>query len=65
MGISIAEFRVAMETYGAKRLPDRAGSRTGTDVPCFAIGDVLFLHSGSYYIVQQGNNVPKEINTKV
>lgn len=64
MGISIAEFRVAMETYGAKRLPDRAGSRTGTDVPCFAIGDVLFLHSGSYYIVQQGNNVPKEIMNK-
>ena len=64
MGITIAEFRVAMETYGAKRLPDREGSRYNILVPCFAVGDVEFLHSGSYYIVQRGNKVPEKIMDK-
>lgn len=64
MGISIAEFRVAMETYGAKRLPDREGSRYSVPVPCFAVGDVEFLHSGSYYIVQRGNKAPEETMDK-
>lgn len=64
MGITIAEFRIAMETYGAKRLPDREGSRYNILVPCFAIGDVEFLHSGSYYIVQRGNKAPEEIMDK-
>lgn len=61
MGISITEFRVAMETYGAKRLPDRKGSRYSILVPCFAVGGVEFLHSGSYYIVQRGNKVPEKM----
>ena len=64
MGISISEFRVAMETYGAKRLPNREGSRYRVPVPCFAVGDVEFLHSGSYYIVQRGNKPPKETMDK-
>lgn len=64
MGISIAEFRIAMETYGAKRLSDRMGSRYNILVPCFAIGDVKFLHSGSYYIVQRDNKAPEEIMDK-
>ena len=64
MGISISEFRVAMETYGAKRLPDREGSRYSIIVPCFAIGDVEFLHSGSYYVIQCGNKAPEEIMNK-
>lgn len=52
MGITIAEFRVAMETYGAKRLPDQEGTRYNVLVPCFSIGNVDFRHSGSYYVVQ-------------
>lgn len=65
MGISISEFRVAMENYyGAKRLPDREGSRYSVIVPCFAIGDVEFLHSGSYYVIQCGNKAPEEIMNK-
>ena len=64
MGISIAEFRVAMESYGAKRLPDQEGSRYAIIVPCFVVKDVKFLHSGSYYIVQRGNKVPDEIMDK-
>ena len=64
MGISIAEFRVAMETYGAKRLPDQEGSRYNILVQCFTIGDVNFLHSGSYYIVRRGNRAPDEIMDK-
>ena len=55
MGISIVEFRVAMETYGAKKLPDQEGSSHSVLVPCFAVGDVRFIHSGSRYIVQSGN----------
>ena len=64
MGISISEFRVSMETYGAKRLPDQIGSRYNILVPCFAVGDVEFLHSGSYYIVQCGNKSPEDIMNK-
>ena len=64
MGISIAEFRVAMETYGAERLSDRPGSRYDILVPCFAVGDYVFLHSGSYYIVQRGKEVPEETMDK-
>ena len=61
MGISIAEFRVAMETYGAKRLPDMYGSRYFIPVPCFAVGEYVFLHSGTYYIVQRGRTVSEFI----
>lgn len=61
MGLSIVEFRVAMETYGAKRLPDRFGSRYNIKVPCFSVNDVVFLHSGSYYIVNRGKEISDEI----
>lgn len=64
MGISISEFRVSMETYGAKRLPDQIGSRYNILVPCFAVGDVEFLHSGSYYVIQCRNKAPEEIMNK-
>jgi hypothetical protein len=64
MGISIAEFRVAMETYGAKRLPDREDSVDSVPLPCFVVGGVQFLHSGQHYIVQRGNKVPDEIMDK-
>lgn len=62
MGISINEFQVAMETYGATRLSDRTGSRYNVPVPCFVVGNgVALMHSGSYYIVQRDNEVPEEI----
>lgn len=61
MGLSIVEFRVAMETYGAKRLDDRFGSRYNIKVPCFRVSDVVFLHSGSYYIVNRGREISDEI----
>lgn len=61
MSITIREFQIAMETYGAKRLPNRSGSRFRISVPCFNVADTNFLHSGSYYIVQRGKRVPEEI----
>ena len=57
MGITIAEFRAAMETYGAKRMTDRKGLKANFLVPCFAIGDVTFFHSGTYYVVNRGAEV--------
>ena len=61
MGISIEEFRVTMETYGAVRLSDRLGSRFSKYVPCFGVGNIAFLHSGSYYVVQRDGKVSNEI----
>lgn len=63
MGISINEFQVAMETYGATRLSNRQGSRySNVSVPCFVVGNgVALMHSGSYYIVQRDNAAPEEI----
>ena len=61
MGISIREFEVAMETFGAKRLPDRYGSRYKILVPCFQLDGIQFFHSGSYYIVHSGYEIPCDI----
>lgn len=61
MGISIREFQVAMETFGAERLSDRTGSRYCILVPCFQLNGIQFFHSGSYYIVHRGNNIPDDI----
>ena len=61
MGISIREFQVAMETFGAERLPNREGSRYSVLVPCFQLKGIQFFHSGSYYIVHRGNDVPDDI----
>lgn len=61
MGISIQEFRIAMEVYGATRLADCLGSRYRLTVPCFRVADTIFFHSGSYYIVQRGNSVTNEM----
>lgn len=52
MAISIREYKVAMETFGAKRLPDGEGSRYKFLVPRFEVSGYGFRHSGSYYIVQ-------------
>lgn len=64
MGITIREFEVAMETYGAERLNDFSGSRYPVSVPCFYVAGITFYHSGSYYIVQMGKKVSKEIMDK-
>lgn len=64
MGISTVEFQTAMETYGAKRLPDGTGSRYRINVPSFKVGETVFLHSGSYYIVQSGKYASNEIMEK-
>lgn len=61
MGISIREFQAAMETFGAERLSDREGSRYRILVPCFQLNGIQFFHSGSYYIVHRGSNVPDDI----
>lgn len=61
MSISIREFKVAMETYGAERLYDCLGSRYGIMVPRFKVGGVSFIHSGSYYIVPKDGDVPEII----
>lgn len=61
MGITIREFQVAMETYGAERLSNCLGSRYSVYVPCFNVAGTKFFHSGSYYIVHREKDVPKEI----
>ncbi len=61
MGISIREYQVAMETFGAKRLSDVEGTRYSYLVPRFEISGAEFIHSGSYYIV---NSVPDSIMSK-
>lgn len=61
MGISFQEFSTAMETYQAIRILGQKGSRWNIPVPCFNVAGIDFLHSGSYYIVQRGGKVPKEI----
>lgn len=61
-GISIYDFKVAMETYGATRVENRTGSRYNVSVPCFVVGNgVALMHSGSYYIVQRDNKASDEI----
>lgn len=61
-GISINDFTVTMETYGATRAENRTGSRYGISVPCFVVGDgVALMHSGSYYIVQRDNEASDEV----
>ncbi len=60
-GITINDFTVTMETYGANRLQNRIGSRYSVIVPCFEVCGVAFMHSGSYYIVQRDQKVPDEI----
>ena len=47
MGISIREFEVAMETYGATRMKDRYGSRFRILVPCFQLEMVCFYKKRS------------------
>lgn len=61
MGITIREFQAAMETYGAERLPNCKGSRYSVSVPCFNVAGTIFLHSGSYYIVQRGEIASEEV----
>lgn len=64
MGISFQEFRKAMELYGAVEVFGQVGSRYSIPVPCFYVAGTDFLHSGSYYIVQQGIKVPEEVMNK-
>ena len=61
MGISICEFQTAMETYGVERVQDRKLYRDSIVVPCFQLEGIQFYHSGLYYIVNQGNDVPYDI----
>lgn len=61
MGISICEFRITMETLEAERLNDCVGSRYNLLVPQFEINGTHFFHSGSYYIVHQGNYISDDI----
>lgn len=60
-GITINDFTVAMETYGANRLPNRSGSRYPVSVPCFEVCGTAFIHSGSYYIVQRDQKVSDDV----
>lgn len=59
MGITIREFQVAMETYGAERLSNC--SIYSVSMPCFNVAGTNFLHSSSYYIVQREKRVSEQI----
>lgn len=61
MIITKRAFEVAMETYGAKRMPDIRSPKTHLNVPAFKVGKFEFLHSGSGYIIGRGNKIPQEI----
>lgn len=61
MGISIQEFQKTMEILGAQRLNDRKGSRYDVFVPCFRINRTQFYHSGTYYVVNSGGEIPSKI----
>lgn len=61
MSIAIRTFEVAMEMYGAERLPDYMISDRNISVPCFNIAGTIFLHSGTATVIQRGNLVPKKI----
>ena len=57
MGISITEFRFAMETFGAKPI-------STNDESCYTVRDVEFSHSGSNFIIKRSNKDYGEILDK-
>lgn len=61
MEITIRQFVIAMETYGAKKMPDIKSPRTHCIVPVFRVGEFEFLHSGSDYVVPYMRKIPDEI----
>ena len=62
MSITIREFQVAMETYGAEQLFfNYLISGNSIPVSCFNVSGTYFCHSGSDYIVQREKRVPEEI----
>ena len=64
MGISVQEFKAAMETMKAKRLKDKWGTKYYELVPRFEVQGTEFLHSGSYYIVQSKHPVSQKVMNK-
>ena len=60
MGISMYEFKTAMECLGAERVEDCKGSRYDVLVPCFFINGTKFFHSGTYYIVNREREISVE-----
>lgn len=61
MAITIAEFKSAMEVFGAQRQPDQISQRFHSTVPCFSVKGIEFIHSGLSYVIQGHNKVPEEI----
>lgn len=61
MEITIRQFVVAMETYGAKRMRDIRSPKSHLNVPAFKVGKFEFLHSGSDYIFPYRRKIPEEI----
>lgn len=62
MGISVQEFKVAMETFGAKRLNNQPDLKLHyLLVPCFEVQGVKFFYSELDCIVQWGDNASDEI----
>ena len=60
MGISIYEFKCAMEEFGAEFTGYEVGSRLRDAVPTYRVGAVKFVHSGTYYVVQREHSVSSE-----
>ena len=62
MGITIREFEVAMETYGAERLTNRLSSPYITPEPCFNVAGTHFFHSSTSgpYVALREKKVPEE-----
>lgn len=64
MGISMYEFKTAMECLGAERVEDCKGSRYDVLVPCFFINGTKFFHSGTYYIVNREREISNDVMNK-
>lgn len=63
MGIAIREFEIAMETLGAIKLPCKELSST-LKVPCFKVENVVFVHSGTDFVILGGTVESVEIIQK-
>lgn len=61
MGITNQEFQVAMETYGAKRLTNYFGDDYGTSVECFDVEGIVFVYSGTNYVITENKQVLEKI----
>lgn len=66
MSISKDEFQTAMEIYGGGTFLDgHIGTRVRHISPCFLVGELVLLHSGSDYVVITNEDIPQDLISEV